>query len=322
MILGGFAILWAGSGSLDPRDEVRAFDLLILVALASAWNLVGGYGGLFSVGHAMFVGIGSYTTAMLIIHQDLPLAVTIVVSGLVAGALAGLVGLPLMRLRAAYFSVASLGIAVAAQAWMLNWDWTGASTGLNLPLSSYVDPSDQYKLALLVAAATIGVVVWTTRSGLGLRLIAIRDDEDAAAHIGVRRVPVVLVNWMMSGALTGVAGALVALQKSSIEPSSAFSISFTLDMIVASVIGGLGTVTGPIVGAVIVYLLGQSLQDQASWAGFINGLLILVFIRFAPGGVTGLLAGWMRSGTRAAEVHLGRRVHLFLNSEPPERSTT
>lgn len=291
LVLGTLAVaaLLLVRTSLDPRDVVRGFDLLLLVSMASAWNLVGGFGGLFSVGHSMFVGVGSYAAAMLIIHQDLPLGVTLLGAGVVAGVLSGVVALPLMRLRAAYFSVASLGIAVAMQAWMQNWEWTGASTGLNLPLSSYVDPNDQYLLAVALVAVTVGVVVFVTRSGLGLRLMALRDDEEAAAHIGIRRLPVALANWMISGTLTGIAGALLALQKSSIEPVSAFSLAFTLDMIVATVIGGLGTLSGPIIGAVVVYVVRQELQDQANWATFINGLLILLVIRFAPGGLGGVV---------------------------------
>jgi branched-chain amino acid transport system permease protein len=243
----------------------------------------------------MFVGAGSYAAAMLIVKTDLPLGVTLALAGAITALLSGIVALPLMRLRAAYFSVASLGIAVAAQAWMLNWDWTGASTGLNLPLSSYVQPNDQYLLAVGLAAVTVGVVVFVVRSGLGLRLMALRDDEEAAAHIGIRRLPVALTNWMISGFLTGVAGALIALQKSSLEPVSAFSLTFTLDMIVASVIGGLGTVTGPILGAVVVYVVRQVLQDSENWATLINGVLIVLAIRFAPRGIWGLLVDSSRS---------------------------
>lgn len=305
-------------GSLDPRDVVRGFDVLLLIAMASAWNLVGGYGGLFSVGHSMFVGVGSYSAAMLIIHQDIPLGVTLALCALIGGVVSGVIALPLMRLRAAYFSVASLGIALAAQAWMLNWEWTGASTGLNLPLSGYVDPLDQYLLAVVLVTVTVFVVVWVTRSGLGLRLMALRDDEEAAGHIGIRRLPVTLTNWMISGALTGAAGALLALQKSSLEPRSAFSINFTLDMIVAAVIGGLGTITGPILGAVAVYAIDQALKDQANWSTFINGVLILAFIRFAPHGIHGVItSAWRRA------LHMtSRQPDAPVADVPPEPAAT
>jgi branched-chain amino acid transport system permease protein len=282
--------------ALSPRDVVRAFDLLLLIAMASAWNLVGGFAGLFSVGHAMFVGAGAYATGMLIVRADLPLAVTLPLAGLIAGAIALVVALPLMRLRAAYFSVASLGIALAAQAWMLNWEWTGASTGLNLPLSAYVDPIDQYLLAVGLAALTVSVVTFVVHTGLGLRTMALRDDELAAAEVGIRRTPITLAVWTISGVLTGLAGALIAIQKASLEPVSAFSITFALDMIVASVIGGIGTIVGPILGAIVIYVVRQFLQDAQSWSSVINGILIIVVIRFAPRGLWGVTRDLVRTG--------------------------
>jgi branched-chain amino acid transport system permease protein len=282
--------------ALSPRDVVRAFDLLLLIAMASAWNLVGGFAGLFSVGQSMFVGAGAYATGMLIVRADLPLAVTLSLAGLIAGAIAAVVALPLMRLRAAYFSVASLGIALAAQAWMLNWEWTGASTGLNLPLSAYVDPIDQYLLAVGLAALTVSVVTFVVHTGLGLRTMALRDDELAAAEVGIRRTPITLAVWTISGVLTGLAGALIAIQKASLEPVSAFSITFTLDMIVASVIGGIGTIVGPIIGAIVIYVVRQFLQDAQSWSSVINGILIIVVIRFAPRGLWGVTRDLVRTG--------------------------
>jgi branched-chain amino acid transport system permease protein len=310
--------------SLGPHDMVRGFDLLLLVTMATSWNLVGGFGGLFSVGHSMFVGTGSYAAAMLIVKADLPLGVTLALAGVITALLSGIVALPLMRLRAAYFSVASLGIAVAAQSWMLNWDWTGASTGLNLPLSSYVQPKDQYLLAVGLTSVAVSVVVLVVRGGLGLRLMALRDDEDAAAHIGIRRLPVALTNWMISGFLTGMAGALIALQKSSLEPVSAFSLAFTLDMIVASVLGGLGTLVGPILGAIVVYAVRQLLQDSQNWATFINGVLIVFAIRFAPRGIWGLLVDSSRFFRHRLAA---RRSNFtpqpsFRAAEPAERTVT
>jgi len=284
----GVALIIVAHSRLGQLDMTRAVSLLTLVAMASAWNLVGGYGGLFSIGHAMFVGTGSYATAMLMVHHDLSVWWVLAMSGVVAGGLGFLVALPMMRLRAAYFSVASLGIALAAQAWMTNWDWTGASTGVQLPLSKFIQPADQYWLAATLAVATVAITVAVVRSGVGLRLMALRDDEEAAAEVGVRRTPVVLVVWTISAALTGIGGGLVAIQKGTVEPISAFSFTFTLDMILAAVIGGLGTITGPIIGAVALYVLRQYLVDWRDWASVALGCVIVVVIRFAPGGLWGV----------------------------------
>lgn len=318
--VGAIAVIVVAHGRVDQLDMTRGVTLLTLIAMASAWNLVGGFGGLFSIGHAMFVGTGSYTTAMLMVHADAAVWLVLVASGAVAGGVGLLVALPLMRLRAAYFSVASLGIAVAAQAWMMNWGWTGASTGVQVPIRKYVEPSDQYWLAAGLAIATVALVTAIVRTGIGLRLMALRDDEGAAAEIGIRRTPVVLTVWTVSATLTGVAGGLVAIQKSTVEPVSAFSFTFTLDMILASILGGLGTIVGPILGAVVLYVLRQYLLDWKDWSSVALGAAIVLIIRFIPGGIWGTLTA---SGRRASATIAGRARRSVpahrQSSEPPSR---
>lgn len=282
------AVVFAVQPLLGPLGLDRGVSLLTLVATASAWNLVAGYGGLFSIGHAMFVGAGSYTTAMMMVHTSAPTWAVFVLSGLVAGFIGFVVAVPLMRLRAAYFSVASLGIALAGQAWMVNWGWTGASQGLHLPVRRFLEPSTQYWLAAVLAALTVGAVLAVARSGLGLRLMALRDDEEAAAEIGIRRRPVVLATWTISTALVGVAGAMIAIQTSTIEPNSAFAFSHTLNMILSTVLGGIATVTGPVLGATVLYVVQLYLDDYADWASAVLGLAIILTIRFVPGGLWGL----------------------------------
>lgn len=282
------ALVFAVQPLLGPLGLDRGVSLLTLVATASAWNLVAGYGGLFSIGHAMFVGAGSYTTAMVMVHTSAPTWAVFALSGVVAGAVGFVVAVPLMRLRAAYFSVASLGLALAGQAWMVNWGWTGASQGLHLPVRRFLEPSTQYWLAAVLAASTVGAVLAVARSGLGLRLMALRDDEEAAAEIGIRRRPVVLATWTISTALVGLAGAMIAIQTSTIEPNSAFAFSHTLNMILSTVLGGIATVTGPVLGATVLYVVQLYLDDYADWASAVFGLAIILTIRFVPGGLWGL----------------------------------
>lgn len=282
-------------GTLSRLGLDRAVSLFTLIALASAWNLVAGFGGLFSIGHAMFVGTGSYATTMLLIHTSLPMWLVLVLSALIAGGIGLVVALPLMRLRAAYFSVASLGIALAGQAWMTNWDYTGASTGLQMPVRRYLQPADQYWLALGVALVAVGSVLAMVRSGFGLRLMALRDDEEAAAEIGIQRTPIVLATWTFSAALVGLAGGVIAIQTSTVEPNSAFSFNHMLNMILSTVLGGIGTVFGPILGATLLYVVRLNLVDWKDWASFGLGVAIIATIRFIPGGVWGLaLMGWRR----------------------------
>jgi branched-chain amino acid transport system permease protein len=289
ILVAAAVVVVAAQPALGPLGHDRAVSVFTLVALASAWNLVAGFGGLFSIGHAVFVGTGSYASAMVLVHTSLPTWFALMLGGAVAGAIGLVVAVPLMRLRAAYFSVASLGIALAGQAWMINWRWTGGSQGIHLPVRRFVEPDQLYWFAGAIALVTVGVSLTVARSGLGLRLMALRDDEDAAAEIGVRRTPVVLATWTISTTLVGLAGGVIAVQTSSLEPNSAFAFSHTLNMILATVLGGIATVVGPILGAVVLYAVQLELESWKDWASVVLGLAVIATIRFVPGGLWGLV---------------------------------
>lgn len=305
------ALLFSGPAYLSTFDIVLAFTLLTLMAMAQAWNLIGGYAGLFSLGHHMFVGVGAYTTAVLLVRTELPLGLTVPLAGLVACALGALAALPLLRLRGVYFAVGSLGVALAAQAWFVNWGFTNKSSAYSLPSRAFLDFETQYYMAAGLALATTACVALVARTRFGLRLMAIRDDEDAAAELGVRGLTVKLAAFTLSAFFVGVAGALVAVQKLTLEPFSAFSLTFTINMIVMTVIGGMGTVTGPLVGAAVVFAIQQRLEDYGDWSTLMMGLLLIAIIRLAPGGLWGLSRG---AGERLAGSPAARR--LFVHPGP------
>jgi branched-chain amino acid transport system permease protein len=293
------------------------FTLCIYASMATAWNLIGGYGGQFSLGHGLFVGAGAYTVGVLLVHTQLPVAVSTVLGGLAAAVLAALAGLPLLRLRAAYFSVGSLGVALAGLSWMINWRYTGATGGLYLPTDAIPDALHLYYLALGLLVVTLATVALLVRSRFGLRLMAVRDDEDAAAELGVNGFTVKLVAFTISAFFTGLAGALVALQKLSLEPYSAFSMGWAVSMIVMSVLGGLSTFAGPVVGAVVIYGLQQLLQDFQTLSTLLVGVLLIAIVCLAP---QGLVGGFnrildMRTGIRPAS-----RIDVDESTELRERS--
>jgi branched-chain amino acid transport system permease protein len=297
----------AGPVYLSPYGVVLAFSLFTSITLAHAWNLVGGYGGQFSLAHGMFVGVGSYTAGVLLIHTTAPLAVAIVMSGLCAGAIAAVTGLPLFRLRGHYLAVGSLGVALAAQAWMINWSYTGASSGLTLPDRSMLDGASQYYLAAGLMILTILCIALVVRSRFGLRLMAIRDNEAAAAELGVEGLPVKLGAFVMSAFFVGMTGALIAIQQISIEPVSAFSISWTFTMITMAVIGGPSTLMGPILGAITLFALQQQFQDYESWSALITGVALILIVVLAPAG----LWGTFRAGAqRLSRVWPFRRLSM------------
>lgn len=297
IIVGAILLVMAGGMRLGTVNDLTS--LLLLAVLAMAWNLVGGFGGQFSLGHSIFVGVGGYTTAVLMTYLQMPLYVTIVAAGIVS-ALAGLIlSYPLLRLRGPYLAIGSLGMALAALGWMMNWDFTRASQAYPLPNAQLPDLLGLFQITTVVAVIAVLAIVGLLRSPLGLRLVALRDDEKGAASLGVRRLRTLVPVWALSGFLTGLMGALAALQKGNLTPTTAFSLQFALDAAIICVIGGLGTLTGPIIGAIVVFYLRYFTVDFADWALLIEGAIVVLVVRFIPGGIVGVVRSlWVRFSSR------------------------
>lgn len=274
-------------------------SLLLLLILASAWNLVGGFGGQFSLGHSIFVGVGGYTTALIMNYLQAPLLLTLVAAGAVSAAAGLILSYPLLRLRGPYLAIGSLGMALAAMGWMMNWDFTRASQAYPLPSKQAPGLVEIFQITTVVAVVAVLAVIALLRSPLGLRLIALRDDEKGAASLGVRRLRTLVPVWALSGFLTGLMGSLSALQKGSLTPATAFNVQFALDAAIVCVIGGLGTLSGPIVGAIVVFYLRYFSVDFADWSLLIEGVIVVLVVRFVPGGIVGLVKrGWIAVRTR------------------------
>ena len=288
-------VLIAGPSYLNLYTLSLGFTLFNFMILALSWNLLGGYGGQFSLGHAIFVGAGSYTIAVLLVHTGIPLYLAVLLSGVLAAIIAALSGLLLLRLRSAYFSVGTLGIALAGLSWMINWSYTGGTQELSLPPSATLDYSTLYYASLAVLVLTVVCLVLLVHSSFGLRLMAVRDDEDAAAELGVNSFLVKMTAFIVSAFFIGLAGALIALQSVSIEPNSAFSLNWTVNMIIMAVLGGLATTIGPLIGAVVIFTLQQQLQSYGSWSTLVIGLLLIIIIRLAPQGIWVLLRQGVQS---------------------------
>ena len=285
LLAGVLVLAFLGPNYLGIYNLTLAFALFNYITMAQSWNLVGGYGGQFSLGHSLFVGVGAYTVAVLLLHTGLPIYLTILLSGLLASALASIAALLLMRLREAYFSIGSLGLAMAALTWMINWAYTGQTEGLNLPPTVTLDYSTLYYLALALLVLTIVCIALLVRSSFGLRLMAIRDDAGAAADLGVNSFTVKLAAFAISAFFIGIAGSLIAFNALSIEPYSMFSISWVTTMIVIVVIGSISTITGPLLGAAVFFALQQLLQDYQSLSTLLTGLLLILIIRLMPEGI-------------------------------------
>ncbi len=301
-----------GGDALTLGVANQLTSLLLLMTLALAWNLVGGFGGQFSLGHSIFVGIGAYALAVILRTFGTPLIPTLLAAGLLSAFIGVLLAYPLLRLRGPYLAVGSLGMALAAYGWMINWDFTKASSSYNIPTEALLDIATLFRFSVVLALAALIAVIVLVRSPLGLRLVALRDDEAGAASLGVRRVRTLIPVWALSGFLTGLMGALYAMQRGNLTVDSAFSVQFSLDAVIICVLGGLGTISGPILGAIIVFYLRFYSADFSELALLIEAAIVVLVVRFVPGGLVGVLG----RGLGAARHALGRRRASDDASEP------
>ncbi len=282
------ALLIAPSFLGDYGSQIL-FRFLIGLVLAQAWNLLGGYTGLVSLGTSSAVGVGGYALVGLLNHTGLPLALVIVLAALGGAALAALVAPALLRLRGLYFTVGTLALAEVLRLLMINLERFGGASGLILER----DPPELARLVYIAAALLLASTVIEfacARSAASLLLRAVRDDEDVAAQVGVRPFRVKLAAFAIASALMAAAGAVQALKLGAIEPYGMFSLRWSVDALSMVVIGGLGSRLGPLIGAAVVVLSGELLADYPEVHLALTGVLLIVVMRFAPGGLAALAA--------------------------------
>ena len=282
-----------------------ATTVAMFVVLASAWNIIGGLTGYASFGNVAFFGLGAYAAGALISLRHWPFGLALLLAPVVPAVFAALIGLPLLRLRGHYFAVASLGVGVAVGEIVNNLQPLGASTGLFLPIVR----SDLLFFYLMLAAAALAVlatwVVLHTRFGYGL--LAIRENEEAAAVIGVNTTFYKVGALVTAAALTGLAGGIFAQWTSFINQENVFPIEYNVQMILMAVLGGAGTLLGPVAGAIALELIIQSLAGGGSAAVFSQiglGLLLAVTVIFIPRGVIDFFGGQSRLSLRAIRASL------------------
>ena len=273
--------------------DVYTHNLLTLaylgIAAALAWNWLGGYLGQVSFGHAAMFGLGGFVAARAEISLGMPMVLAWCFGGVVAGVYALVWGHPTLRLRGPYFSIATIGVGEATRLVCTWWDWlTGGSSGLSLPVHGDL----KYKLywyGLGIAALAMAASYALRRSSLGLSLLAIKSDADAASDVGVSATRLQDLVLFLSGATMGLCGGFYASYFSYIEPGDMFGFDRSISWVLMGVIGGIGTIAGPALGAIIFVLLRQYLI--ASYPDLylgLYGMLLVLVILFEPLGLTGL----------------------------------
>ena len=277
------------------------YVVLQYVVLAVAWNILGGYGGYVNFGTAAFFAAGTYTTILLNKAFGLDLLLCIAVAAVVSGLLGLAMGYLTLRLRGVYFAIATLSLAVVLQTLVVNWHYAGGSSGVYIVRPRSYAFFDNYSeflfvLMLVLALASIAIARAIERSKLGLGLTTIRDDERAAEATGVPTLRVKLVATAVSGALMGMAGAPLPYYSSYINPEAAFSLTYSINAMAMSLIGGTHSWIGPVIGAVLLSSLQQfaTVTISSSANMLIIGCMLVFFVIAAPKGILGLLRSFRK----------------------------
>jgi branched-chain amino acid transport system permease protein len=291
--------LWPALTRAAAAREV-IFTMLLSVVLASSLNIILGYTGYVSFGHVVFFGLGGYVGIFLMSALGLNLYMAILGGGLAAGLLAFLLGKAILRLRGAYFALSTIGVNEAMRAFVNNFPAFGAATGMSLNFNVYRDYGGAtqalwltYYLLILLTVVSILLSQWVKSSKFGLGLLAIREDEDAAEVMGVTTPAAKTWAYVLSAILPGMVGVLFYFKNGNIEPGDAFRLHFSIEMLVMVMLGGFGTVLGPVIGAAGYQRLRGFLLTNTYFKDIqlvVAGVLLLLIILFIPSG----FVGWLR----------------------------
>jgi branched-chain amino acid transport system permease protein len=313
----------------NPAHLNIAILALMAAQIGVAWNLVGGYAGQASLGHAAFYGVGAYTSTLLLVKVGLNPWLGMLAGGVSAAVLSAGFGWSCFRLKGHYFTMATIAFATIVEIVFTNWEYAGTAVGLYIPMDKqglaamvFADKQSYYWLALALLAITLLATWAVERSFLGYYLRAIKDEPDAARSIGIDIARYKQVALSLSAFFTALGGSLYAQKELYIDPTSVLSTGLSIKMALVSILGGVGTLFGPVIGSVVLTTIEE--LSRATFGGtgrgtdtiVYAGLIVLVAV-FYPSGII----GWCRDRLRrrkaraarestAAEVHSAKEVLL------------
>ena len=290
-----------------PTFQNFAILALMIAQLGVAWNILGGYAGQISFGHAVFYGIGAYTSSALVIKFGISPWIGMLAGGALAVVFALAMGWPCFRLKGHYFAMATIAVAEIAQVIVTNWDALGGAVGLSLPMqnpgwASFVFNQSKvpyYYIAAALLAITLVVSWWIERSYLGYYFRAIKDEPDAARSLGVSLRRYKLVAIAVSSFLTALGGTLYAQKELFVDPGSVMATSLSIKIALVAILGGVGSLYGPVIGAVLLTAIEEGSRIAFGGTGqgvdlIIYSLLIIGTAMFSPEGIVGLVRKWQR----------------------------
>ena len=299
-----------------PGGELRAVaTIFMFIALSQAWNIIGGFTGYASFGQVVFFGMGGYFTAVVMLKWNFSFWLALVLSGCFAALFAILIGQPLLKLKGHYFAIATLGVAEGMREVVINLpDLTGGGAGISVPIAGkfaktqYLGDGGFYLLFLALAIFALGLGTLVSRNKFGYGLRAIHQNEDAAAAVGINTVRSKVMAYALSAFITGIVGASYVFQQITIFPERLFDVEITVLMIMMVVIGGSGTVLGPLVGALGLQFVSEYLRQHFTNAHtFILGGIIIVAVILIPQGAV----NYLREGRRTKDYSLLTNIRKY-----------
>ncbi|MBU2497880.1 MAG: branched-chain amino acid ABC transporter permease [Proteobacteria bacterium] len=287
----GILVLALGTAPVWGSEYVVFFCLLfcLYLALSQSWNLLIGYSGLFSLAQPAFIGLTGYTMAVLTSYYGVNLWVSLLLGGLLSVLFALFMSLFIFRVRGIYFGIITLLFADALLLLFGNWEYVKYSQGMFIKPVHPPSITVIFYMAFVVGVGSVALIYAILRSKLGLGLMAMRDDEEVANTTGVEVFRCKLYCFLISAFITGLTGGIYYTFQIFIMPQEAFSVSWSIKMIFMVIIGGIGTIEGPILGAFIHVLLSQWLAEYFSVSMLILGAIAIVVILVAPKGIMGTI---------------------------------
>lgn len=276
----------------DSETMTVLVEFFYFLALAQMWNLLAGYGGLISIGQQAFVGVGAYSLVALASFSGLNPFVSVFIAGAVAGMIAWPSSKLLFRLQGPYFAIGSWVLAEVFRLLLANLPQLGGGSGISITEAvSEIEPwwreSMAFWLALSIGVGSIAAVYVLLRSKHGLALTAVRDSEEASGSLGVSVSRMKRSVYIVSAIGTGIIGALIFLTKLRVSPDAAFSVEWSALIIFIVIIGGVGTIEGPLVGTLLYLVLRNYLADYGSWYMILLGAIAVITMLFMRGGLWG-----------------------------------
>ena len=301
-LLFGLALLAAALApvGISSKFYLDVLTLIFFTAyIGQSWNILGGYAGQFSFGGVMFFGTGAYTSSILLVTFGIPPLIGIFVAVLMGAFLGFLVGYLSFRsgLRGSYFALITLAFAELLRVLANSVEFTGGGVGLFLTYApglmnlQFVSPTGFYYFSLFLLVISLAIALWLERSRVGAQLIAIRENEEAAEALGIDTLKCKLYAIMIMGGMGGAAGTFYAQKYLYIDPPISYSIALSVEMLLVSIVGGLGTVFGPLIGSVVLHVVNEVARhfiDTPGLSLIVYGVILIFIISYFPNGLVGL----------------------------------